>query len=150
VITLALAAGLSRHYTRNVLLLVLITAVPLLFPTLSYYTTAERDIGILVTDGGERVPASVWMPDLHGALMVPITGAFLAGIGGLFIMLEARRADSRFVVAGVAPIAVAVGRLLMIAAFAVAVALICIGVTRMSFRPGNPPPVHARQRQCGP
>ena len=96
-ITLEVTRLLARQYLRNTLLIALLVVVPALFITMSYYTTREVEIEVLVTDGGGRLPLSVWMPDLHGAVMVPISAAFLAGIAGLFVMLDASRADSRLV-----------------------------------------------------
>ena len=87
-----LALLLSRQYTRNTLLLVLFLIVPFLFITLSYYTTESVELEFFVREGGERTAIVEEMPDVHGAIMVPITAAFLAGMGGLFVMLEAGRA----------------------------------------------------------
>lgn len=126
---------LMRQYQRNVLLLALLLVVPFVFITLSYYTTANVNIPIFLTEGDERVPSLVWMPDLHGAVMVPITAAFLSGMGGLFVMIESTRADGRLVVAGVSPVAVGATRLLMIVCFGLLVALLSVGVTLISFRP---------------
>lgn len=128
---------LLRQYLRNTLLMALLIIVPVLFITMSYYTTRPTDIAILVTEGGHRQPISVWMPDLHGAIMVPITAAFLAGIAGLFVMLDASRADSRLVVAGLTARQVGAARLLMILVFSVLVAVLSVSVTLVQTRPGD-------------
>lgn len=130
-----LAVRLSRQYTRNVLLLALFVAVPFLFITLSYYTTEPVDLAFFVRDGGARIALTEPMPDVHGAIMVPITAAFLAGMAGLFVMLESSRSDPRLVVAGVSAYAVAAARLAMIVAMAMVVAIISVLIDVLSFRP---------------
>jgi hypothetical protein len=128
-----------RQYLRNALLMTLLVIVPALFITISYYTTRPAEIAILVTEGGHRQPISVWMPDLHGAIMVPIIAAFLAGIAGLFVMLDASRADGRLVVAGLTARQVGAARLLMILVFSVLVAVLSVSVTLVQSRPGDLP-----------
>lgn len=128
---------LMRQYLRNVLLVSLLVVVPALFITMSYYTTRPDDITIVVTNGGERQPLDVWMPDLHGATMVPIIAAFLAGIAGLFVMLDASRTDSRLVVAGLSARQVGVARLLIILLFSLLVAVLSVSVTLLQTRPGD-------------
>lgn len=138
-VAIDLAGLLLRQYGRNALLLCLIVVAPAVFITMSYYTTKEVDIGILVTDGGGRTAIDVWMPDLHGAVMVPMVAAFLAGMAGLFVMLDASRADGRLVVAGVSARDVGAARLLMIVLFSVVIALLSVSVTLVQWRPGDLP-----------
>jgi hypothetical protein len=130
---------LARQYTRNGLLITLFILVPLLFITLSYYTTAPKDLDLFVSEGGTRTVVTEPMPQVHGAIMVPITAAFLAGMAGLFAMVEARNADSRLVIAGLSPATVALGRLGLISAMAVIVALISVAIDLVSFQPENLP-----------
>jgi len=93
---LLLGLLLTRQYRRNWLLLALLFIVPTVFITMSYYTTRAEYLAVLVTAEGDRVVQSVWMPDLHGAMMVPIAAAFLSGMCGLFfIHADTARADSR-------------------------------------------------------
>ncbi len=113
--------------------------MPALFVTVSYYTTRQADIEVLVTDGGGRQPLSVWMPDLHGAVMVPISAAFLAGITGLFVMLDASRADSRLVIAGLTGRQAGASRLLMIVVFSTVVAMLSVSMTVVLSRPADLP-----------
>jgi lysylphosphatidylglycerol synthetase-like protein (DUF2156 family) len=134
-IVLELSLLLARQYVRNVLLVSLLIVVPTVFISTSYYTTRATDIEIIVTIAGGRRPIDVWMPDLHGAIMVPIVTAFLAGIAGLFIMLDASRADGRLAIAGVPARTVAATRILLISLFGVAVALLAVGVTVIHNRP---------------
>ncbi|MCK6564578.1 MAG: ABC transporter permease [Dehalococcoidia bacterium] len=132
-----LAATLMRQYARTPLLVILLVVVPPLFITLSYYTTAPADLTVFVRSGGERVALSIAQPEVHLAIMPPITAAFLSGVAGLFVMLEASRADQRLVVAGVPAARVAVARLLMIAVMAVAVAGLSVPTALINLRPGD-------------
>lgn len=138
-ITLEVTRLLARQYLRNTLLMALLVVVPALFITMSYYTTRQADIEVLVTGDGGRQPLSVWMPDLHGAIMVPISAAFLAGITGLFVMLDASRADGRLVIAGLTPRQVGATRLAMIVAFSAVVAVLSVSVTVVLSRPADLP-----------
>lgn len=134
-----LAATLMRQYARTPLLTILVVVVPPLFVTLSYYTTAPAELTVFVRSGGERVPLSVDQPEVHLAIMPPITAAFLSGVAGLFVMLEARRADQRLVVAGVPAARVAVARLLMISVMALVVAGLSVATALVNLRAGDPP-----------
>lgn len=132
-----LALLLGRQYLRSPLLIALFIVVPLVFLNLAYVTTKKVDIPVLVTEGGNRVTLAINQPDLHGAIMVPMVAAFLTGIAGLFITLEARRCDERLRIAGVSAPTVAAMRLLMIAAIAVAVALVSVAITLIHFHPNG-------------
>jgi len=117
----------------------LLIIVPTVFLSTSYYTTRATDIQVIVTIAGSRQPIDVWMPDLHGAIMVPIVTAFLAGIAGLFVMLDASRADGRLAVAGVSPRTLAATRILLVSLISAGVALLAVGVTLIHSRPENIP-----------
>lgn len=134
-IILDLSLMLVRQYLRNALLVALLIIVPTVFLSTSYYTTRATDIQVIVTIAGSRQPIDVWMPDLHGAIMVPIVTAFLAGIAGLFVMLDASRADGRLAIAGVSPRTLAATRVLLISAISVGVAFLGAGVTMIHSRP---------------
>lgn len=130
-----MASLLLREYERNALLLALLLVVPILFITVSIYTTEDIPLTFLVTDGGERVSITRSMIDVHGAIMVAITAAFLASLVGLFTMLGAARSDSRLVVAGASPFVVTGSRLALIVVLSLAVTLISIAVALVDFRP---------------
>ena len=132
---LSISGLLLREYERNPLLLALLVVVPVLFITVAIYTTEDMPLTFLVTEGDQRVNTTQSMIDVHGAIMVPITAAFLASLVGLFTMLGAARSDSRLMVAGVSPITVTVSRLLLIVVLSLAVTLVSIGVALIDFRP---------------
>lgn len=134
-----LALGLMPQYLRTPVLIGLLIVVPPLFITLSYYTTAAAELTVYVRSGGERVALVIEQPVVHLAIMPPITAAFLSGVAGLFVMLEARRADQRLVVAGIPAAKVAIARLLMISVMAIAVALLSVATALVNLRPGDTP-----------
>ncbi|MPZ50570.1 MAG: ABC transporter permease [Dehalococcoidia bacterium] len=132
---LAITALLLREYERNGLLLGLLVVVPLIFITLAIYTTEDIPISFLVRDGGEQVTVSKPMPDVHGAIMVPITAAFLASLVGLFTMVGAARNDARLIVAGASSVTVTSARLALIVVLTTVVTLVSVGVALIDFRP---------------
>ena len=126
---------LGRQYVRSPFLVALFIIVPLLFLNLAYATTKDVDLPVLVTEGGTRVAIAVGQPDLHASYMIPFVAAFLAGIAGLFITLEARRTDERLRIAGLPAGTIAATRLLMIATVAVLVAFLSVAIGLIQFRP---------------
>lgn len=132
---LVITALMLREYQRNTLLLALLVVVPLIFITVSIYNTEDIPLTFLVSDGGERVSITESMVDVHGAIMVPITAAFLASLIGLFTMLGAARSDSRLQVAGASPVVITASRLGLILMLSAAVTLVSIGVALVDFRP---------------
>lgn len=135
--SVAITLGLLRQYQRNIFLLLLLVTVPFVFITLSFYTTESEPIQIIVSEAGSRVALTRLMPDVHAAIMVPITASFLAGIVGLFVMLEASKNDSRLLVAGQPALAVALSRLVIVLALTLVITIVSIAVTLMNFSPGD-------------
>jgi hypothetical protein len=132
---LTITGLLLREYQRNALLLALLVVVPVIFITVSIYNTEDIPLTFLVRDNGERVSITESMVDVHGAIMVSITAAFLASLVGLFTMLGAARSDSRLIVAGASPFVVTGSRLALIVVLSVAVTLVSVGVALVDFQP---------------
>jgi hypothetical protein len=124
-----------REYRRNVALWVLLVVLPLFFITLSIATTPDDPAPVEVLDGGRRTVTLLSMVDVHGALMVAITVAFLAGLAGLFVVLGSAQADRRLVLAGYRPGEVLGARLGIIVFAALLVSVVSLVVTAFSFRP---------------
>jgi hypothetical protein len=134
---LPVTGSLLRQYRRNVFLLFLLVTVPFVFITLSYYNTVDEPLAFFVTDSGDRVQRVESMQDVHAAIMVPITVAFLAGIIGLFVMVEATRNDARLTVAGLQLGFVATARLLIVLILTAVITVVSIAVTLLNFQPGD-------------
>lgn len=133
----ATALGL-RQYLRNGLFVVLLVGLPPTFITLSFLVTPDAPLSVTVPEGGATVAEPVGMVKLHGALMVPMTVAFLGGILGLFVMLSSREADRRLVASGYPLVLLLAVRLSIISMLSFLVTLIAVGVTLIDFRPPQP------------
>lgn len=134
----AITLTLLKQHQRNFFLLVLLVTVPFVFITLSFYITEDVPLRFLVVEGGQRIPRVAPMPEVHGAIMVPIAVSFLAGITGLFVMIEAVRNDARLLVAGVSHLTIAASRLVIIGVLVAVVTAVSVSVTLINFRPDEP------------
>lgn len=133
-----LRAGLDaawREYRRNVALWVLLVGLPIFFITLSIATTPDDPAPVELVEAGRRAITVLSMVDVHGAIMVAITVAFLAGLAGLFVVLGSAEADRRLVIAGFRPREVLAARLGVIVLAAVLVSTVSLAVTAASFTP---------------
>ncbi|HEX6255948.1 MAG TPA: hypothetical protein VFZ70_09075 [Euzebyales bacterium] len=133
-----LRAGLRyawREYRRNVALWVLLVGLPLYFITVSVAVTPDDPAPVELAEDGRRAITILPMTDVHGALMVAITVAFLAGLAGLFVVLGSAEADRRLVIAGFRPREVLTARLGVIALAALLVSGVSLTVTAASFEP---------------
>lgn len=132
----AVALGMgARQYLRNPLFLILIVGLPPTFITLAFVATPDVPFILNIAEAGAAVVTTVGMINLHGAVMVPMTVAFLAGILGMFVMLSARQGDHRLVIAGYSPNLLLVVRLIIIAGMSLVITAISVGVTLISFQP---------------
>jgi len=133
-----LAAGVRfawREYRRSPALWVLLLGLPLLFISASIAITPDEPTPVDLVDAGVTTTSMWSMADVHGAVMVPITVAFLAGLAGLFVVLGSAQADRRLVVAGFRPREVLASRLAVIVAAAVLVSGVSLAVTAADFTP---------------
>jgi hypothetical protein len=130
----ATAMGLRQHL-RNALFVVLLVGLPVAFITLSFARTPDVPFAITVHEGGAAVSAPVGMRDLHGAIMVPMTVSFLAGILGMFVMIVSREGDRRLVRAGFPALNLLLARLVVIAGLSLAITAVSVLVTLVDFRP---------------
>lgn len=129
-----LAAGLAyglREYRRNLVMWLLLLLVPVVLITLSFAVTPASPTPVAV-GGATRMIAMV---DLHGAIMVPITVAFLGGLAGLFVVLGSAEGDRRLVLAGFRPREVLTARIGVIAVAAVLTTSVSLAVTAFDFWP---------------
>lgn len=133
----AIALGL-RQYLRNGLFMVLLVVLPPAFITLSFLVTPEASLVVDVPEGGRSAATGVGMVKLHGAVMVPMTTAFLSGILGLFVMLSSREADRRLVASGYPLALLLTVRLALIMVFCLLITVLAVGFTLIDFRPPQP------------
>lgn len=133
-----LRAGLDaawREYRRNLALWVLLIGLPIFFITLSIAITPDDPAPVELAEAGRRGITILSMVDVHGAIMVAITVAFLAGLAGLFVVIGSAEADRRLVIAGFRSREVLAARLGVIVLAAVLVSVVSLAVTAMSFTP---------------
>ncbi len=123
------------EYRRNLALWVLLVGLPFFFITLSIAVTPNDPTPVELTENGQSAISILSMTDVHGAIMVAITVAFLAGLAGLFVVLGSTQGDRRLVLAGFKPREVLASRLGVITAAAVLVSAVSLGVTAFSFEP---------------
>lgn len=132
-----------RQYRRNVVMWILLAGLPVAFITLSFRVTPRQPAAVELVEGGHTAISIVSMVDLHGAIMAPITIAFLSGITGLFVVLGSAQADRRLVQAGFRTTEVLVARLGVIVAAALGITAISLAVTAVDFTPQAWAPVIA-------
>ena len=89
-----------RDYRRNPAMWVLLLLLPLFFISLSFYITPDEPTFVTLVENGVSASAVVSMVDVHGAIMVPITVAFLVGLAGLFVVQSSIEGDRRLSLAG--------------------------------------------------
>jgi hypothetical protein len=124
-----------KEYRRNVALWVLLVGLPLFFISLSIAVTPDAPAPVEIVETGQTGISILSMTDVHGAIMVAITVAFLAGLAGLFVVLGSAEGDRRLVLAGYKPREVLISRLGVIALAAVLVSAVSLAVTAASFQP---------------
>ncbi len=135
-LTAGLKAGLT-DYRRNRAMWVLIVLLPIFFISLSFTVTPDQPTPVELLEGGERGIQLLSMADVHGAIMVPITIAFLAGLAGLFVVQGSLQADGRLVLAGFRIREVLAARLGVIALAALATSAVSLAITAVDFTPAD-------------
>lgn len=133
-----IAAGLRyglREYRRNAVLWVLLIVVPLVFITFAIAVTPDGPMPVELNEGGRRAVQTLSMVDLHGAIMAPITVAFLAGLAGLFVVLGSAEGDRRLGLAGFRAREVLGARIGVIAVATLLVTAVSLAVTAVEFSP---------------
>jgi hypothetical protein len=116
---------------------VLLVGLPVYFITVSMATTPDDPVPVEVVDGGSRVIQVLPMSDLHGAIMVAITVAFLAGLAGLFVVTGSVQGDRRLVLAGFRSREVLGARLGIVVFATLLTTAVSLAVTAFGFQPRN-------------
>ncbi len=124
-----------RQYRRNTAMWVLLLGLPVAFITLSFAVTPEQPAPVELVEGGHATLSILSMVKVHGAIMAPITIAFLAGIAGLFVVLGSAQADRRLVGAGFRTAEVLAARVGVIWGAALAVTAVSVAVAAVDFTP---------------
>jgi len=117
-----------RDYRRNIAMWVLLVLLPVAFITLSFYVTPDEPAPVELVDNGVTSVQIVSLADVHGAIMVPITIAFLAGLAGLFVVQGSLEADARLALAGFRPREILGARFGVVAVAALLTTFVALGV----------------------
>lgn len=88
----------------------LLVGLPLFFISLAIAVTPDSPTPVLLTENGQQAIQILSMADVHGAIMVPITVAFLGGLAGLFVVVDSAEGD-RLAIAGYRPWEILAARL---------------------------------------
>ena len=121
-----------REQARRPLLVVLLVVLPFFFITRAIAATEPKP-RLIGLPGGSHLLTD--MQALHGASMVTITIAFLAGLCGAFVMRSARSSDRRLVVAGFSPTQAILPRMTVLGAATLIAVVVSLAVTAISFTP---------------
>lgn len=124
-----------REYRRNIAMWVMLIVLPVFFISLSFYITPNDPAPIEVHQNGVTTVKVVTMIDVHGALMVPITIGFLAGLAGLFVVQGSLQADARLALAGFRSREILASRLGVISLAALLTTAVSLAVTAVDFEP---------------
>jgi len=111
-----------REYARTPVLLALLLFLPAYFVGVFVYVLPTSSVPIYVPGSGRLTVQTV---EIYGALLVPLMGALIGGIAGLFVMLSATDADARLSIAGVGPVSLLAARFTLVAV----AGLIAVGVS---------------------
>ena len=124
-----------RDYRRNIAMWMLLVVLPVFFITLSFYVTPDDPAPVELVENGETTIQVLSMIDVHGAIMVPITIGFLAGLAGLFVVQGSLDADARLALAGFRPREILASRLGIVILAALLTTATALGVTALDFNP---------------
>lgn len=126
-----------REYRRNTVLWVLLAGMPVAFISASIAVTPDDPAPVELVENAQRTVQILSMSDLHGAIMLPITVAFLAGLAGLFVVSGSEEGDRRLVLTSFRAGEVLTARLGVIAFTALLTTGVSLTVTSADFTPNN-------------
>lgn len=130
-VSTALEMGL-REYARTPVLIALLVFLPAYFVGIFVYVLPTSEVPITVPGSGRTAVATV---EAYGVLLVPMMGALIGGLAGLFVMLTAREADGRLVVAGYRPVQLVLARYALIAVAGLVAIAVSLAVLSVEFVP---------------
>lgn len=134
--TLAAARLGLREQRRRPIFVALLVILPIWFIARATAVTEAIPKPVELPGGTELLTT---MRDLHAVDMAVISVGFLSGLCGVFLMLSAREADRRLVIAGFRPGEAIAARALVLVAATMVVVAVSLLVTMLNFdlaRPG--------------
>jgi hypothetical protein len=126
-----------KDWQRTPLLWALLAAVPAVFILLSAAITPHGRSAVVVREAGVQVTAIVDPAVIHPGTMAPEAIASLAALVGVFVVLDARAADRRLVLAGERAGVAVTTRITLVVLAAVVVSVVSLAVTATVFTPNQ-------------
>jgi hypothetical protein len=125
-----------REYGRTPVLVALLAFLPAYFVGIFVYVLPASEIPVTIDGSGPTLLPTI---EVYGVLLIPMMGALIGGLAGLFVMLTARDADGRLVVAGYRPVHLVIARYALIAIaglMAIGVSLVVLSIEFVPERVG--------------
>jgi hypothetical protein len=124
-----------RDTRRNPALWALLVVVPVVFILGVYVVTPDKPIPIILRENGASITRNLSMINVHGAIMAPIAVASLAGLVGLFGVLQSRDGDRRAALAGMRTSALLSARLGVLTVSALVATGVALATSALVFSP---------------
>ncbi len=125
----------AQQLARMPVMWILILGLPVAFISTSAAITPDDPIPVDLIENGVSSTQILSMIEVHGAIMVPITVAFLGSLAGLFVVLDSAEADRRLSLTDYRPREILTFRIQVVAVATIAATLVSIGVTAFTFSP---------------
>lgn len=122
-----------NDWRRTPLLWLLLAAVPAVFVLLSAAITPHGSSPVVVREGGFEMTTIVDPAVIHPGTMAPEAIESLTALVGVFIVLDARAADRRLVLAGQRPFVAVITRVALVMLAAIIVTIVSLAVTATVF-----------------
>lgn len=124
-----------REYLREPALIGLILVLPALFISVTFRVSPDTKLPVRTLYNGLVMAKFHPMMNVHGVVLTPITGAFIVGMSGLFIIQTAEKQDARLIHTGYKLTELVTVRLGLLAVISVLVTLDTIAVMWFDFTP---------------
>lgn len=134
-IVLAAFVGGLREYRRTPVLLALFVFLPAYLIGAFTRLIPSNTAPLAVPGDGTTM---VEMANLYAVFMVPLVGALVGALAGVFLMQTARDADARLVVAGARPVEVLAARFGLLAVVGALVTAVSLATAATVYAPERP------------
>lgn len=125
-----------REYARTPVLVAMLVLLPAYLVAVLVYLLPSSPVPVHVPGSGRVAVETV---RVYGVLLVPTMAGLVGGLAGVFVMLSARDADGRLVVAGARPAELVVARYVLVGVaglVATGVTMTVLSVAVVPERPG--------------
>jgi hypothetical protein len=127
-----------RAFRRQQAFIALALVLPLVFIQTTFLVSPRTEIPMRTVVAGFHVTRLFRMPHIHGTVMAPITGAFVAGMTGVMLVRSGLAADKRLARAGITPTAIVCARLVLVFTTALFVSAVSVTILFANVSYANP------------